>query len=193
MDALWHDAVKSNLCDQVKEAFKTQVEPTLWFFFLFFSVGHSCLHLYACVSVSIIFTHTQHAITQGEHVQLLWSWRFSITVWLPFEYECISKLFPQTEVSLPLCHDFQDRSFFQCSAPLHPHLKELWSREHQGLLHRSEGRILRGQSELQSVKRNCLQKKTWVCWVLLVPLFLWSSKIPLYVVAKLGMGPTGEG
>lgn len=146
-----------------------------------------------CICFYYIYTHTQHAITQGEHVQLLWSWRFSITVWLPFEYECISKLFPQTEVSLPLCHDFQDRSFFQCSAPLHPHLKELWSREHQGLLHRSEGRILRGQSELQSVKRNCLQKKTWVCWVLLVPLFLWSSKIPLYVVAKLGMGPTGEG
>lgn len=49
-------------------------------------------------------------------------------------------------ISCLLCCLGQDCAFFQCSPPFCAHLKELWSREHQGLLHRPAWRILRGQA-----------------------------------------------
>ncbi len=95
-------------------------------------------------------------------------------------------LFPSCRLKLkcvPLCHGLQDRSFFQRPAPLHPHLEELWSREHQGLLHRPEGRILRGQSELQPLKRNIsLLNHVWVC----SSFSFWPPKIPRWCLGFSG-------
>ena len=132
LDTTWHDGVKSNLCHLSKEAFKTQVHPTLSCLF--------SLHM-DVLAFPLPFSHTRtHTHTHTHTLCCFYRHRqlSSASSTHAFPTCCL------TLKCLLLCLDFQDRSFFQRSAPLHPHLQELWIREHQGLLHRPEGRILRG-------------------------------------------------
>lgn len=135
------------ISDLSKEAFKTQVHPTL-----------SCLFSLRMdvFAFPLPFTHTHtHTLWLMMNMMFDFSYSSSQSVTTPscfyrhrqFSSASSTHAFPTCCLTLKcllLCHDFQDRSFFQRSAPLHPHLKELWIREHQGLLYRPEGRIFRG-------------------------------------------------
>lgn len=87
------------------------------------------------------------------------------TKWISFN-EFLSQAPSAFERSRFSFFDLQDRPFFQRPAPLHPHLEELWCREHPDLLHRPQGRILWGQNwskqNLQSFSINAFKLNNWL-------------------------------
>lgn len=73
--------------------------------------------------------------------------RRSPVVWIFVSGQFFSQLvsfLPSFRLSPSVCHRLQDRSFLRRPSPLHPHLEELWRREHSGVLHRPQRGILGG-------------------------------------------------
>lgn len=65
-----------------------------------------------------------------------------LSVLLPLELEHALPKLKRRSLSSPLTP--KDCTFFQRPTPVDPHLEELWRGEHQGLLHRFEGRVFWG-------------------------------------------------
>lgn len=135
LKALWSDgrAVFQDVC----------MKHALWINLLHTVIWCSETRPLCCGQRRVQLYHKRNQVS----VFLSWVLAYSFassSVWMLF-WSCCLK--PERPL---LCLVFfsQNFSFFQCSAPLYPHPKELWGGEHQGLLHWPEGRILWGQSWL---------------------------------------------
>lgn len=153
---------KSCWCILVSHSFSmTNSLPHLWR--LFDQTDMLCFRMFVWNVVNKSLTHGN--MMQWNRTFVLWSKTrttvsqaeprfcfFFLECWqavsLPLESQCcFEAVVSNWSVPCSVMSFFspQDFSFFQCSAPLYPHPKELWRGEHQGLLHWPKGRILWGQ------------------------------------------------